>query len=91
MKKSTNKDLILEYIKSKNQGSNDSNFSCETNEIAQKLNIKRANVSKILNELYIEGKVLKIKGKPVLYKINSNIPKKKKLLYGEYRQHNWWK
>lgn len=77
MKKSTNKDLILEYIKSKNQGSNDSNFSCETNEIAQKLNIKRANVSKILNELYIEGKVLKIKGKPVLYKINSNIPKKK--------------
>ena len=77
MKKSTNKDLILEYIKSKSQGNNDSNFGCETNEIAQKLNIKRANVSKILNELYVEGKVLKIKGKPVLYKINSNIPNKK--------------
>lgn len=77
MKKSTNKDLILEYIKSKNQGNNDSNFGCETNEIAEKLNIKRANVSKILNELYAEGKVLKIKGKPVLYKINSNILNKK--------------
>lgn len=78
MKKSTNKDLVLEYISSKNNlNSNDYNLGCETNEIADKLNIKRANVSKILNELYTEGKVLKIKGKPVLYKINTNITGKK--------------
>ncbi|MGL5616715.1 MAG: sigma 54-interacting transcriptional regulator [Sarcina sp.] len=81
MKKSTNKDLILDYIKSKakNQlNSNDNSIGCETNEIAERLNIKRANVSKLLNELYTDGKVLKIKGKPVLYKYNNtNVSGKK--------------
>ncbi|MGL4990442.1 MAG: sigma 54-interacting transcriptional regulator [Sarcina sp.] len=75
MKRYTNKELIFNYI---NENSNTQALpGCETNDIAEKLNIKRANVSKILNELYIEGKVLKIKGKPVLYKINTNIPKRK--------------
>ncbi|MGL5821604.1 MAG: sigma 54-interacting transcriptional regulator [Sarcina sp.] len=74
MKRYTNKELVLNYIEdtsTKQIQNSDSIIGCETNEIAEKLNIKRANVSKILNELYTEGKVLKIKGKPVLYKINS--------------------
>lgn len=73
MKRYTNKELVLKYIENKSNmqlKNNESLIGCETNEIAEKLNIKRANVSKILNELYIAGKVLKIKGKPVLYKIN---------------------
>ena len=73
MKRYTNKELILNYIEeisNKQIQRSNSVVGCETNEIAEVLNIKRANVSKILNELYTEGKVLKIKGKPVLYKIN---------------------
>lgn len=80
MKRYTNKELILKYIENKSNKqleNNDSLIGCETNEIAEKLNIKRANVSKILNELYIEGKVLKIKGKPVLYKTNLNTNSRK--------------
>ncbi|MGL5576349.1 MAG: sigma 54-interacting transcriptional regulator [Sarcina sp.] len=73
MKRYTNKELVFNYIEeisNKQMQKNTSVIGCETNEIAEGLNIKRANVSKILNELYTEGKVLKIKGKPVLYKIN---------------------
>ncbi|MGL5067313.1 MAG: sigma 54-interacting transcriptional regulator [Sarcina sp.] len=73
MKRYTNKELVLNYIEensNKQTQGNPSIVGCETNELAENLNIKRANVSKILNELYTEGKVLKIKGKPVLYKIN---------------------
>lgn len=80
MKRYTNKELILNYIEenSNKQLSNSNSLAgCETNDIAEKLNIKRANVSKILNELYSEGKVLKIKGKPVLYKINPTTTKNK--------------
>ncbi|WP_297435737.1 sigma 54-interacting transcriptional regulator [uncultured Clostridium sp.] len=80
MKRYTNKELILNYIEdNSNPQVNNPNLpiGCETNDIAEKLNIKRANVSKILNELYSEGKVLKIKGKPVLYKINPNTTKHK--------------
>lgn len=82
MKRYTNKELVLNYIEEnsdKHNGGNTIN-GCETNDIAQKLNIKRANISKILNELYSEGKVLKIKGKPVLYKINNNTTNKASFL-----------
>lgn len=75
MKRYTNKELVYNYIKDTSEKQfkdKDSVTGCETNEIANNLDIKRANVSKILNELYTEGKVLKIKGKPVLYKINLN-------------------
>ena len=75
MKRYTNKELVYKYIKDTSEKQfkdKDSVIGCETNEIANNLDIKRANVSKILNELYTEGKVLKIKGKPVLYKINLN-------------------
>ncbi|MBO0458450.1 sigma 54-interacting transcriptional regulator [Enterococcus hulanensis] len=39
----------------------------DTNYIAEKLNLTRSNVSKELNSLFREKKVIKILGKPVLY------------------------
>jgi transcriptional regulator with AAA-type ATPase domain/transcriptional regulatory protein LevR len=75
MKKNTNKDEILKYIEKQCKKQMDENkdaVGCETNDIAQSLDIKRTNVSKILNDLYQEGSVIKIKGKPVLYSINFN-------------------
>lgn len=41
---------------------------CTTKEIAEALSLQRTNVSAILNRLCDKGKVLKIKGKPVLYR-----------------------
>ncbi|WP_073255815.1 sigma 54-interacting transcriptional regulator [Caldanaerovirga acetigignens] len=40
-----------------------------TNEIAQALSMQRSNVSAVLNDLYHEGRIFKIKGKPVLYTV----------------------
>ncbi len=75
MKKGTNKEEILKYIEEKckrQHEKGEKTIGCDTNEIAEKLNIKRTNVSKILNELYQEGFIIKIKGKPVLYSLNFN-------------------
>jgi transcriptional regulator with AAA-type ATPase domain len=66
LRRITNKEEIYKYIEDKCQ------TGCHTIEIAEALKIKRTNVSKALNELYSEGLVVKIKGKPVLYNINSN-------------------
>ncbi|MBU5436913.1 sigma 54-interacting transcriptional regulator [Tissierella sp. MSJ-40] len=41
-------------------------------EIAKMLNMHRSNASSLLNELYKEGKLLKIRGKPVLYTLNKD-------------------
>lgn len=38
-------------------------------EIAHALNIQRTNASSDLNTLFREGKVIKVEGKPVLYKV----------------------
>lgn len=75
MKKGTNKEEILKYIEEKckrQHEKGEKTIGCDTNEIAERLNIKRTNVSKILNELYQEGLIIKIKGKPVLYSLNFN-------------------
>ncbi|MBL4936247.1 sigma 54-interacting transcriptional regulator [Clostridium sp. YIM B02515] len=75
MKKGTNKEEILRYIEEKcrrQHEKGEKTIGCDTNEIAEKLDIKRTNVSKILNELYQEGLIIKIKGKPVLYSLNFN-------------------
>lgn len=45
-------------------------IGCTTKEIANALSLQRSNVSAILNRLYAEGKVMKIKGKPVIYTVN---------------------
>lgn len=75
MKKNTNKELVTKYLEEKCKkqvNSNETSIGCDTNEIANALGLVRANVSKILNELYLEGAVIKIKGKPVLYTMDFN-------------------
>lgn len=47
---------------------NEWNRRVSAKEIAQYLQIDRANSSRYLNELYKENKIIKITGKPVLYK-----------------------
>lgn len=71
MRKNSNRDKILAYLESHSE-KNGQNAGCGTTEIAKVLDIDRTNTSKILNQLYSEGMVLKIKGKPVLYTINYN-------------------
>ncbi|TDT51072.1 sigma 54-interacting transcriptional regulator [Fonticella tunisiensis] len=59
-----NKEHILELIA---ETSREGKKGLSAGEIAQRLNMQRSNVSSILNELYRQGLVLKIKGKPVIY------------------------
>ncbi|WP_315110285.1 sigma 54-interacting transcriptional regulator [Clostridium intestinale] len=77
MSKKSNEELILEFItetckKQKNKGYE---IGCTTNYIADKLDMQRANVSSILNKLYKEEKIVKTKGKPVIYLVESEIEK----------------
>jgi len=62
-----NREQILELIKQENKKSSKGFY---TDEISQKLKLQRSNVSLILNDLYKEGILLKIKHKPVLYMLN---------------------
>lgn len=75
MRKGTNKEEIFKYLKQQCElqlKDSEETKGCDTIKIAEALNIKRTNVSKALNELYSEGLVIKIKGKPVLYAVNFN-------------------
>ncbi|MBU5592006.1 sigma 54-interacting transcriptional regulator [Clostridium sp. MSJ-4] len=65
----SNKEEILDFIEI--SMSNDE-VGLSAGEIAKELKLQRSNVSSILNELYREGVLLKIKGKPVLYTLNSS-------------------
>ncbi|MBB6697243.1 sigma 54-interacting transcriptional regulator [Clostridium algidicarnis] len=66
----TNKDEIFKFI----EDSVDANKKgLSAGEIAKKLNLQRSNVSSILNELHRDGLLLKIKGKPVIYTLDSTI------------------
>ena len=65
----SNREQILELIKNRAKQSPSGVY---TDEISQKLNIQRSNVSLILNDLYKEGILLKIKHKPVLYTLNED-------------------
>jgi transcriptional regulatory protein LevR/transcriptional regulator with AAA-type ATPase domain len=72
MRDKTNEQLILDFIlqicnKQKNTGKE---IGVTTNLISEKLDIQRANVSSALNKLHREGKILKSKGKPVIYTVN---------------------
>ena len=80
MSKKSNEELILDVItetckKQKNKGYE---IGCTTNYIADKLDMQRANVSSILNKLYKEEKIVKTKGKPVIYLVKSKIEKAEK-------------
>lgn len=52
---------------------------CDTNYIAEGMNLKRSNVSAVLNKLCREEKLIKIKGKPVIYKIAEELLMENKL------------
>ncbi|VBB07066.1 phosphotransferase system mannose-type iia component [Lucifera butyrica] len=67
---------ILEYLKKvcteqKAQGRDDVTGCC-AGDIAGGMGLQRTNVSAVLNQLYDAGKVIKIKGKPVLYAVDLN-------------------
>uniref|UniRef100_UPI00058F5DFC sigma-54-dependent transcriptional regulator n=1 Tax=Clostridium polynesiense TaxID=1325933 RepID=UPI00058F5DFC len=64
----SSKEQVLDFIINSSEESR--GFSA--GEIAEALNMQRSNASSILNELYKQGDLLKIKGKPVIYSINSN-------------------
>lgn len=71
MKDKTSEQLVLDFIsetcnKQKNKGQVS---GCTTNFVAEKLEMQRANVSSALNKLCREGKVVKTKGKPVIYTV----------------------
>ena len=75
MKKETNKQGVLSYIKSlcEEQRKKGSDINgCDTNHLVEYFGLKRANISRYLNELYDEGSLIKIKGKPVMYCYNFN-------------------
>lgn len=62
-----NRELILQLIEQENKKSAKGVY---TEEISRKLKLQRSNVSLILNDLYKDGILLKIKHKPVLYMLN---------------------
>ena len=80
MSKKSNEELILELITEtcKRQKNKGYEIGCTTNYIADKLDMQRANVSSILNKLYKEEKIVKTKGKPVIYLVESEIDKEEK-------------
>lgn len=68
-------DLILDFIIKeciRQKEKEGTIVGCSTTYTADKLNIQRTNVSSILNKLYREGRVLKIKGKPVMYLVGAD-------------------
>lgn len=64
-----NYELVYNYLKNTNiiQKRNRVCVGCTTSTIARALNISRANVSTILNNMYKEGKVIKSNSRPILY------------------------
>lgn len=73
MKEKNSEDNIYSFISDvcRNQEmENGIIVGCDTNYIAESMNLKRSNVSAVLNKLCREEKLIKIKGKPVIYKIN---------------------
>jgi len=65
------KERILQYLRENTQRFVASGFSrpdgLETTDIARELHLDRANVSKLLNELWNAGQAVKIQGRPTLY------------------------
>lgn len=68
-----NKDLVYEFIQKSEYNSNQ-NKGLKTSYIAEKLNMKRSNVSSLLNMLVKEGKLIKLSGRPVQYLLPDRDP-----------------
>ncbi|MBW9149093.1 hypothetical protein K2F40_08985 [Clostridium sp. CM028] len=75
--KSVNRELCFEKFQLFNTSckviyeSDDKASGFSAIEIAEKLNIQRTNACSDLNALIREGRIEKIKGKPVLYTVNN--------------------
>lgn len=66
-------DLIIDFLTNKcleQKNKEGKIIGCSTSDVANDLGIQRTNVSSILNKHYREGRILKIKGKPVMYLID---------------------
>ena len=86
MAKLKQEDIIFNFIKEEciKQEENNSIIGCTTNYIAEILNLKRPNVSSALNKLTRDGRIEKIDGRPVLYKvINEQGTKSEKDIFNE--------
>ncbi len=70
----SNSKQIYKFIKTVNltQSKSNNTIGCTTNYVANHLNISRANVSNILNQLHREGLLNKSSNRPVLYSINES-------------------
>ncbi|WP_211135060.1 sigma-54-dependent transcriptional regulator [Clostridium paraputrificum] len=72
MREKTSEDSIYNFITNvcrEQERKNGIITGCDTNYIAEGMKLKRSNVSAVLNKLCREEKLIKIKGKPVIYKI----------------------
>ncbi len=76
MRPKKSQDIIVNYLKKtcmeQNRYVDHGVIGCCASEIADSLGMQRTNVSAILNALYDTGQIIKIKGKPVLYAVDSN-------------------
>lgn len=64
----SNKEKVYDFIKLHSDG--EQNEGVSTVYIAEALELQRTNVSSILNQLVLEGKIIKNNGRPVLYAMN---------------------
>lgn len=68
---SSNRQIIFNYLK-KYSITAQASMGLSTQYLSEKLDIQRANVSRILNQLVKEGLVDKTQGRPVLYRLKNN-------------------
>lgn len=61
------KDIVLDYIQKWSMTSQ-AREGLSTQFLSEKLDIQRSNVSRILNQLVKEGSIVKVSGRPVLYR-----------------------
>lgn len=66
----------------KNKKAHSDGFSAQ--EIAETLSLDRANVSRYLNQLYLENKLVKIDGRPVRYMLNRVKPVDEGVIHRKY-------
>lgn len=63
-----NKERVLDFMKTLNECA-PSNSGITTDQLASKLQMQRTNLSAILNDLASDGKVEKLKGRPVYFRL----------------------
>lgn len=66
----SNKQRLYEFMADYNESLSDEDMTFTTSFLSEKMNMQRTNVSALLNQLCEEGKVVKSKGRPVLYHLD---------------------